>query len=418
MALDTRELQRLLERISSVDDPGTLVLADWLQAQDHPWGELIAMQHAAASSPALWRDCEAQLELYATDILGPLAGVPKSTFEWRNGFVRRASIGCNAEPEAIATAVKLLLAQPIAHVVETIAINAFVAEFQTWNDWGVSMDHVVDPWTDLAAIAALIPPRVTRVGFGGWPAPAAAAYVRMPSFATLSEVFPHLTGLELTGTCREEPGVLDLPRLVDLEVRFAEATTAAIAAIASSNVPNLERLSVWFGGESSVLVDDVYPPTEYSEADEDGGRYPDTFSADDLERMGQFEIDASVDVADVNRILAMELPALVHLGFPSSVITPAVIAAIASSKIVAQLRTLDLSKSNLDDNGATALVAAKAQLAHLESIDVRDCKLTETSAAKLTKALPNANIGTIEVGNYAWSRRRPTFHFRYVAAVE
>jgi predicted DNA-binding WGR domain protein len=424
--LDDKELGRLLKGIKTLDDPGVLVLADWLQAQNHPWGELIVLQHTAATdakkAAALTKTADKLIETRGADILGPLAKLPHTTFSWSNGFIKRASIGTNADAKAIAKAIKLLLAQPIARVVETIAINTYVETFPFWNDWSASTSHVVDPWADLDAIAKLIPPRVTRVGFGGWPAPAAAGYVWMPSFAKLSKAFPALTGLELTGTCAEKPGVLALPQLVDLEVRFAEADGAAIEAIVKSKLPKLERLSVWLGANSNVLVDDVYPPDEWDEDNEDASRYPATFSAADLDAMSSYDVNSDADADDLRGLLAMKLPALVHLGFPSSMLTAEMIGAIVKSPLVKQLKTLDLSHSKIDDKAVAALVAAKKQLAHLDTIDVSNCDLGDKGAAKL-EALPNAHVGKQPkpakgFGGRIASDAKPAFRFRYVAAME
>jgi len=50
-ALDAKELKKLLAPLTSAQDPAVMVLADWLQGQNHPWGELIALQYAAATTP-------------------------------------------------------------------------------------------------------------------------------------------------------------------------------------------------------------------------------------------------------------------------------------------------------------------------------------------------------------------------------
>lgn len=50
-ALDAKELKKLLSPLTSAQDPAVMVLADWLQGQNHPWGELIALQYVAATTP-------------------------------------------------------------------------------------------------------------------------------------------------------------------------------------------------------------------------------------------------------------------------------------------------------------------------------------------------------------------------------
>src|SRR5205085_6456914 len=172
-------------------------------------------------------------------------------------------------------------------------------------------------------LAKLVPERITHVGFGGWPAPAAAGYVYMPSFTKLSKAFPNLTGLELTGSCPTKPGNLKLPKLVDLEVRFASPNSTVIGAIVGSKLPKLERLSVWLGGTANVCVDDVYPPDEWEEGKSGADRYPKTFDAADLENMDVHDVDSYETGQSIGELLEAELsPSLVHLAIKSTCLTP------------------------------------------------------------------------------------------------
>jgi predicted DNA-binding WGR domain protein len=412
--LDRKELQRLLKGLKSLDDPGVLVLADWLQTQNHPWGELIALQH---SGKKVQKEVDALLALRGGAILGELALAKHTSFDWKNGFVRRAVLGSDANAKDIAAAIKHLLALPAAALVEAIAMNPYRATFPVWQDWGSSMEHIVDPWTDLDGLAKLVPARVTHVGFGGWPAPAASAYVRMPSFSKLSKAFPHLTKLELTGTVSEKPGTLSLKELVELEVRFSMADGPGLAALAGSKLPKLERLSVWLGGSANVCVDDVYPPDEWDEDNEDKSRYPDSFSAEDLEHMSDYGVEPDTGADDISGLLGASFPKLVHLGFPSSSFRAEVVTALAKSKLVKQAKTLDLSHCRFNDDAAKALVDAKKQLAHLESIDLSSCRFPDKQLKKVKSALPNATVTESRAGSEA-KTEAPQFHFRYVATVE
>src|SRR5262245_5642384 len=151
-ALDKKELGRLMKGLAGLDDPGVLVLADWLQTQQHPWGELIALQH---SGKKVQKEVDALLKLKGGAILGPLALAKHTTFDWKNGFVRRAVLGSDANAKDIAKAVKAFLAQPAGALAEAIVMCPYRAVFPVWRDWDSSMEYVVDPWTELDGLAKL-----------------------------------------------------------------------------------------------------------------------------------------------------------------------------------------------------------------------------------------------------------------------
>jgi uncharacterized protein (TIGR02996 family) len=423
--LDAKQLKQHLKNLPPlVDDPAYLVFADWLQTQDHPWGELIVLQHGAATNgkkatnakkaASLQQEADKLLAVNGGAILGRLARAKYSHWEWHLGFLRRVVVGTSADAASIAKSVKAVLALPAAHMLEALVINPVVERFPVWRSWDSSLEHVVDPWEDLEKLASTIPQRITQVGFGGWPAPGASAYVQMPSFSKLSKHFPGLTRLELTGTLGDKPGKLSLGQLVDLEVRFANAGGQELEAIASAKLPKLRRLAVWLGGSSNVTIDDVYPPDEWEEGKRGLERYPDTFSAADLERMEDYGIESYLGATDLTTFLQTNFsPSLTHLGLKSGCLTPELCSVIARSPIIKRIRTLDLSGGQLDDTGAAALIAAKKALAHLASIDVSRNRLTAAGAKKLVAALPNAVTGTIDSKHVA-----PDFYFRYVATVE
>jgi uncharacterized protein (TIGR02996 family) len=415
-ALDAKELKRVLSTLTDV--ASYLVLADWLQAQNHPWGELIALQVGAATTPkkatSLQQAADKLLEEKADAILGPLAEAKHTQLTWQSGFVQRAVIGSAPDQKAILAALKAFLAQPIAHVVETIVFGPIQDEFPVWRDWDSSDEHIVDPWSDLDKLAAAIPARVTRLGFGSWPAAAANAYIRMPSFAKLSKAFPKLTALELTGSAIDKPGTLNLPALTELAIRFANAGSRELEALAGSKLPKLERLTLGLGGQAYVLIDEVYPPNEWDEDDEDAPRYPATFSAADMDHMNSDHAsnDTSVDAFDA--VLAGPgVRALKHLAIVSSCLNAELIGALVKSPLVKRLKTLDLSHGQLGDDEAKVLIGAKKQLGELAKIDLRHNRLTAAGAKKVSAALPNATVTSQDKQSPG-----PEFFFRYIAAME
>src|SRR5262249_55407413 len=157
--------------------------------------------------------------------------------------------------------------------------------------------------------------------------------------------------------------------------RFAMGREGGLDALAGSKLPKLERMSVWLGGTSNVTVDDVYPPDEWTEENDGESRYPHSFSAHDPEHMDDYRIQPSAASESMRALLDGKFAKLTHLGFPSSSLRTDVVEALLASKLLAQVKTLDLSHCSFGDDAGKALAGAKKQLAHLESIDLSECKM-------------------------------------------
>ncbi len=412
--LDKKELKRHLSNLKPLaDDPAYLVLADWLQTKEHPWGELIVLQHGAATNPkkaaSLQKQADKHLKENGPVILGEAANDPRSHFEWHHGFVRRAVIASAADIKVMTKAVKSFLDSPVSHMVETLVISPYVATFTTHQDWDDSSGDMVDPWKELDKIAKLIPDRITRVGFGGWPASMAHAYVYLPSFSKVSSTFPKITALELTGLHTEKLGKLSLPQLTDLAIRFAHGNDETLRAVATSKLPKLERLTIWLGGTEHGLVDEVYSPDEDDEDDEDNDRYPATFSASDLEGMGMDTPDCEVTADGLRALLdASFSPKLTHLSIGSPRWTAELFGALAQGKLIKSLKKLTIHGGSWSDDIIKPLVAAKKALSHLESLELH--AQMEAATEKKLKALTNATVTKPE--------ERENFHLRYTATME
>lgn len=416
--LDKKELKRHLSNLKPlVDDPAYLVLADWLQQQEHPWGELITLQHGAATNPkkaaSLQKAADKHLKENGPVILGEAANDPRSHFDWHHGFVRRAVIASAADVKVMTKAVKSFLDSPVSYMVETLVLSPYQATFKTFQDWDSSSDNMVDPWKELDKIAKLIPEKITRVGLGGWPASMAHAYVNMPTFSKVSSAFPKLTALELTGMHSDKLGKLSLPQLTELAVRFAHGNDEALRAIATSKLPKLEKLSVWFGGSEHGLVDEMFPPDEIDYDDdgesEDNERYPSTFSASDLEGMGMDGADVEVSADGLRALLDASFgPKLTQLSIGSPSWTAELMTALAAGKLIKSIKKLTIHGGYWTDDIAKPLVAAKKALAHLESLEIH--AQMEAATEKKLGGLTNVRITKPE--------DREEFHLRYTATME
>lgn len=405
--IDHAELTRLLGDIASADDGAIAVLTDWLQAQHHPWGELIALQRGGATEQAT-----ALLDRHRTRLLGPYADDSGAQFTWRNGFWEVAQITPEPNPEGIVRAVKQLVGHPMARVLRGLIINPLPRTFTTYNDWESSRDNIVSPWPKLATLAAALPTTIAHLGFGA-PTGPAAAYLAMPNLASLSATFPHLTRLELTGTLPEGSPRLELPAVRELTVRFADASNAALTTIAHSKLPSLERLTLWTGATTRCVLDDVYPPADYAEDDEDGERYPPTYTAADLAALSVGKVESSAPPAQLtNLLLAGEWsPLLRHLTIRRPAWNGTHIRAIASAPLISRLESLTLTGGKVDQRFVVeGLVACKNELASLSTLAL-GWPLEASARTAIKQAITSASFATAPDPG-------PDFIFRYVATME
>ena len=140
-------------------------------------------------------------------------------------------------------------------------------------------------------------------------------------------------------------GKIELPSLVHAEFRTGGLGKANARAIATAVAPSLEYLDVWYG-------DDNY-----------GG-------------------DATV--ADVEPLLGRtDLPKLRHLGLMNSEFADELPEVLARSKLLPQLRELDLSMGCMTDDGARALAAHRDAFAHLDRLVVSLNYLSKAGTAVL-----------------------------------
>ena len=360
------------------DDPAYLVFADWLQSHGHAWGELIVMQSRLA--PAQIDDWLAAHGAALLGGLGTATERPLGTValrgDWHLGFLRTATLETPADANTIATALRALRPLPLARKLDGVVIVPVVEDFTTFRDWELSEQNVVDPWTDLASIVRELPDNIAHLGLGGWPAPPASAYVRMPDLDDIR--IPSLRHLELTGAVRARPGRLDLRELTRLDVRFGRATADGLAAIAASTLPALDRLGVWLGGGARCILDDAYPPEELEyddngeRVDPDARRYPAGYGPADLASLDVGSIRSDVTPDQLRAFLAsLRFPDLVDLALPSACLLDGqLVEAIVTSPIVARLRSLDLSGGSLDDREVSVLIDERARLSHLAALDV------------------------------------------------
>jgi uncharacterized protein (TIGR02996 family) len=336
------------------DDELFAVYGDWLSEQGDPRGELVAIQRSlAAREDAELRTREAKLLAdHGKTWLGELAGLdPKKDFAvtWRSGFVDTARIGpptddyATSELEFPATIGKLVALPNIA------LLRRLVIGSKDHDDYPTSWQDEVEAIAEHGVPAGLQHLEINRGGY--WD-------ISSTELGDLSPAYPRLGALRSLTIELGRLGfgsALDLPKLRALEIITGGLTTAELAAIRTGNVPELESLLLCIG--------------------QTGGDY-----------------GGDVQLADLGWIFAGEgLANVRHLGLANSSLADEIAAALPASKILRQLRTLDLSRGTLSDAGAVHLLDHADAFAHLEKLDLSRGFFSAEIAARLAQ-LPGAIV--------------------------
>lgn len=425
--IDGPELEQHLEAIAK--DPTAAekrqVFGDWLQSKGHPWGSLIALNHAIATAPSAAKKAELQkeentlLQSQGVAILGDLARAGRPTrFSWDYGFIDEAIIGSPTDKLVVVERVQTLFGLPAARQLKKLTLHVQPTKFAPHQDWDTSTDDIVDPWKPLIPVLAKAPKSMKAISFGEPPPDSASGYVAKPDLAAVSKALPELESLEIQ--CAGSPGGDGLGKfgfsnLRSFEARFASAGPADLQSIQQANLPKLERLSVWLGGFSNCTLDDAISPSDWDEDNEDASRYPESYPASTLEELELYDVESDLGNGEaVVKFCAHDWPkSLKHLALKSHQLSATVLASVLSSPVVKQLETLDLSGGTLDDKDVDVFVQNKAALAHLKELNLARNTLTKAGITKLEAAVPCAKCGKQRDGAAG-----PEFLFRYVATME
>jgi uncharacterized protein (TIGR02996 family) len=351
------------------DEKAYLVYADALQAAGDPRGELIVLQHQNKTK-------EADALIKEHGFAPPKGSAETLELEWRLGFVKKVTLGWGDYDEDYATedegeedededeedgetpVVKLvkkdfgaLLDHPSCRFVTELHLGPIPGNSDAAGDGDIAMDLGVF----VEVLAEKKKPQTLRSLYlgerGVWDISSTATGPIAPLNA-----FPGLRSVILHGGGSVSIGKgISLPELRELAVRTGGLTKEGLAQICAGKWPTLERLEIWFG-------DPGY--------------------------------GASGDAGDIAPILAAKgLANVKHLGLMNCAFADDVAAALAKSKILPQLETLDLSMGRLSDAGVDGMVAAKAKFAHLAELNLDDNALTDASKPKVAVLAKKVNFG-------------------------
>jgi hypothetical protein len=170
------------------------------------------------------------------------------------------------------------------------------------------------------------------------------SWVRFGDFSTAWSHLPALEHLQIRSGAGGQLGKIVLPNLRTFIRESGGLSREEIEAIITATWPKLEHLEIWFGAELWGAEGDV---------------------------------DTLAPILD-----GIGLPALRHLGIVNCEFIESLLPVLATSKLLPQLKSLDLSKGVMSESATRTLVENAAAFRHVR-IDVSDNHLTEAQLERL-----------------------------------
>ncbi len=320
-----------------------LVYGQWLQARGDPRGELISIQHRLETQPGNAELKEANkvyMKGYQTYFLGDLE-LYKAYLKlrWRLGFIFSARIAESLDLDSpdVVKIISDLAAHDSARILQRLKLELRQAEDYKTYEQAVAALVSAGEWITIRQLV------LNRV---------AGEPLQPAKHLNLEQLWPRFPNLEDLGLglFQVDLGALELPKLRSLELKASCTGNQTMQSICKAKCPNLERL---------VLSCDQ--PTD--------GPGP--------------QLD------DLNALLQeAEFSHLNHLGLQHFSHGDALCLALPESKLIKNLESLDLSRSDITDQGAKTLVEHKEQLQGLKTLVLDGNCLTEEGVKSLEGLAP------------------------------
>ena len=338
------------------DEPGPyLVYADWLQANGDPRGTLIVLQHHGRE-----REAGELIEEHRAHLLGPLAaaadaaggdtrrgGAPrKLELAWHLGFLREARIGWwavggEAVRREAAAALEALLALPSSRFLRHLAIESVPF---------LRGDRDLAPFLDAITAAGRARPLPLRSLFIGQDA---SPWTIGPVAGVLGAC-PELRHLTLRAS-ELSLGELAHPRLRAFGIEAHRLTRQNVAELRAAAWPRLEQLELSFHSR---------------------------------------DLPAACDAGDLAPLLEGDnLPALRHLGILACPFADEIVRALAGSRLLPRLQTLDLSGGALSYAGVAAMARSRLAFSHLARLELVHNQLTAAARAVARGLAKHVHVG-------------------------
>ena len=349
------------------DDPRDLaawqVYGDWLQQQDDPHGELISLGlqregvTGATRAKLDARIAEIESEHRDTWLGGAAKLIAKADegvtvdLRWEHGYVVAATIGgSDEEPESGGPTpeqlVRALIKSPAVLFLRELTLGPSYDD----GDWQGRMDKSVHAITRVGKLEALTSFKVMDTA-GYWDISSTVA----GKVGAVLPIAPRLRILDAYGG-EIEAASLEHATLETLSFETGGLSGATAQALGRCKLPQLRSMTVYFGSSDyggSSSMDHVRP-----------------------------------------LLLGEGVPKLEHLGLCNAEFEDELAIALATSPLLKQLRTLDLSQGTLHGPGVAAILAHADRFAHLERLNLADNFISDEHCAQIKAALPKVEIDT------------------------
>jgi uncharacterized protein (TIGR02996 family) len=321
------------------DAQAYLVYGDWLQSAGNVRGELVALMHAGKDEAAQKLLAQHKGELLTATVDGEeLALDDKEIAEltWHLGFIRKARLAARYDGPNLDEVYRAFMQLGSARFCRALVLGP--ANLGDENHYG----EVLEAMDELG-----LPQLLDDLFIGDF------------TYEDSELSWSHLGDMA--------PLWPKLSRLMRLKLRMGSMTLGKVV------LPELRHFTVETGGLAkdnlTSIIEAEWPKLEHLEI-----------------YLGQDNYGGDCTVADLAPILDGRIPRGVkYLGLCNSELADELAGVIGDAKVLAQLTTLDLSKSTLSDEGGRVILSHAKRFAHLARLDLTECYLSEGMVEELTK---------------------------------
>jgi uncharacterized protein (TIGR02996 family) len=323
-----------------------LVYSDWLQSNNHPQGELIALMVREAKlggNKQLEQAIAAYLQEHGPAILGGIQEYAiqfdeneRPAFGWKLGFLSKLHLFLNGYQPPNDELYKL---EPILKEILTHPVSILL------NDITFGLNGGGGNYEQLLEILRHHPPRYLQrleIARFIYPEESEMSWVELGDLSQIWSTIPSLSWVELQGGSMVLGESIHAENMKHFEIRTGGLSATNVDAIANSKWPQLETLILWlgnpdYGGDSTIY--NLRPIVNSK-------NFP------NLKKLGLMNCDYADDICRI----------------------------LPNCSLLPQLTELDLSMGTMSDEGARILLDHRAKFSHLSVLNVEDNYLHSTVA--------------------------------------
>lgn len=316
-----------------------LVWSDAAQAAGDPRGNLVALAHAGQPVK------EALL-----DLMPVLAPTLQKVHLWPNklldrcrlhmGLPREVCFDTREEPGRQHEVIAAVLGAPLGRFVTSVKL-ALTEDDGDANDWGPSLE----------ALGRYGRVRSLLLGDFDYPDESEISWVRWGNIDAAFRL-PLLEQLHVRGGTGDV-SAMSSATLRELTIETGCLSRDVITTLVASKLPALTSLRLWTGNP---------------------------------------EYGADTARSDIEAVLAWLPPSIRHLGIENCDYAHELVPLFANHAATKRLRSVSFSKGVLRPEDADLVCSHAAAFAHLETFDLSENQLDDTSSATIVSALPNAKV--------------------------